>query len=86
MNPKKIGKLVPAPGQQWKAPLPEFIAHCYEKSHGRRTPEKILSLEQVIENEEKRKEARRERKTSKRECAALNSANLSAPAQVQHEA
>ncbi len=69
MNPKKLGKLVPTAGQQWKAPLPEFIAHCYEKSHGRRTPEKIRSLEQLIEDEEKRKDARRDRKAAKSESS-----------------
>ena len=53
MNPKKLGKLVPVSGQQWKAPLPEFVAHCYEKSYGRRTPEKVRSLEQVIEDDER---------------------------------
>ena len=62
MNPKKLGRLVPAAGEQWKAPLPEFIAHCYEKSQGRLGPEKIRSLEQIIEDEERRKIARRERK------------------------
>ena len=64
MNPKKLGKLVPVSGQQWKAPLPEFVAHCYEKSYGRRTPEKVRSLEQVIEDDERRKEVRRGRKVA----------------------
>ena len=62
MNPKKLAKLVPVAGQQWKAPLPEFIANCYEKSHGRRTPERVRSLEQTIGDNMKRKEAKRERK------------------------
>ena len=62
MNPKKLGRLVPAAGEQWKATLPEFIAQCYERSQGRRAPEKVRSLEQIIEDEERRKVARRERK------------------------
>ncbi len=72
MNPKKLGKLVPAKGEQWKAPLPEFIAHCYEKSHGRRSPEKIRSLEQVIEDDDKRKEARRARKAANSDFQATS--------------
>jgi hypothetical protein len=59
MNPKKLGKLVPTAGQGWKAPLPDFVAHCYEKSHGRRMPEKVRTLEQVVEDEERRNEVRR---------------------------
>jgi len=62
MNPKMLGRLVPAVDEKWKAPLSEFIAHCYEKSQGRLAPEKIRSLEQIIEDEESRKTARRERK------------------------
>lgn len=62
MNPKKLGKLVPGAGQQWKASLPEFIARCYEKSFARRAPGVIRSLEQIIEEDVKRKNARRERK------------------------
>ncbi|MDP1650510.1 MAG: hypothetical protein Q8M01_20240 [Rubrivivax sp.] len=65
MNPTKLGKLVPVTGQQWKAPLPEFIAHCYERTHGRRIPEDVRSLEQIIEAEEERKEARRVKKALK---------------------
>ena len=65
MNPRKLGRLVPSTSQQWKASLPEFIAHCYEKSHGRRTPETIRSLEQIIKDDAKRKEAKRERKALK---------------------
>jgi hypothetical protein len=62
LNPKHLGKLVPAAGEQWKASLPEFIARCYEKRFGRRAPEVIRSLEQIIEDDVKRKNARRERK------------------------
>ena len=59
MNPRKLGRLVPTIGQQWKASLHEFIADCYEKSHGRRTPENIRSLEQIINDDAKRKDAKR---------------------------
>ena len=65
MNPEKLSRLVPSAGQQWKAPLPEFIAHCYEKSHGRRTPERVRSLEQIIKDDMKRKDTKRERKALK---------------------
>ena len=31
MNPKKFGKIDNHKQEQWKAPLPEFIEHCYQK-------------------------------------------------------
>ena len=65
MNPKKLSRLVQTTGQQWKASLPEFIAHCYEKSHGRDTPETIRSLEQIVKDEANRKEAKRDKKALK---------------------
>jgi hypothetical protein len=70
MNPKKLGKLIPTAGQAWKAPLPEFVAHCYKKSHGRRMPEKVRTLEQVVEDEERRKELRRAKRGIKSTSAA----------------
>ena len=65
MNPSKLRHLVPTAGQQWKASLPEFIAHCYEKRHGRNTPETIRSLEQIVKDEANRKEAKRDKKALK---------------------
>jgi hypothetical protein len=65
LNPNKLGKLVPATGQAWKTPLPEFIATCYERSHGRRMPEKVRSLEQIAYDEEQRKQARKDRRATK---------------------
>src|SRR5260364_93311 len=32
MNPKKLGKLDNHKQEPWKAPLPEFIKHLYEKT------------------------------------------------------
>ena len=68
MNPNKLGKLVPSAQQQWKASLPEFVAHCYERSFGRRLPEKVRSLEQMIEDEQQKKEVRRAKRALKREA------------------
>ena len=65
MNPKKLGKLGSVKGQAWKVPLPEFVANCYEKSFGRRAPEKVRTLEQMVEVDERRKEVRREKRNTK---------------------
>ncbi len=39
MNPKKLGKLDNHDQEPWKAPLPLFIEHLYEKRFGKSRPE-----------------------------------------------
>jgi hypothetical protein len=68
MNPSKLGKLVPSAQQQWKVSLPEFVAHCYEKRFGRRLPETVRSLEQMIVDEQQKKEVRRAKRALNREA------------------
>ncbi len=47
MNPKNFSKLANVDQQRWKAPLPEFIAHCYQKRFGVGAPAEVRTLEQV---------------------------------------
>ena len=65
LNPKKFGSLADTKGSPWKAPLAEFIAHCYYKAHKSHSPEVVRSLEQVIKDNEDKKAQRRERKTQR---------------------
>ena len=67
LNPKKFGSLADTKGSPWKAPLAEFIAHCYYKAHKRHSPEMVRSLEQVIKDDEDKKARRRERKAQRAE-------------------
>ena len=67
LNPKKFGSLADTKASPWKAPLAEFIAHCYYKAHKRHSPEVIRSLEQVIRDNEDKKARRRERKAQRAE-------------------
>jgi hypothetical protein len=69
MNPRHLDKLVPSPAQRWKAPLPEFVAECYAKAHGRRSPERVLSLEQLVAAQEQKKELRRTRRGAGQEAS-----------------
>jgi hypothetical protein len=64
MNPKKFGALANERQEPWKAPLREFIAHCYRKRFGRSEPEQVRSLEQLIEADEERRKRKRDRKAS----------------------
>ena len=65
MNPKKFGKIANHKQEPWKAPLPVFIEEIYFKRFGKKQPDQIKSIEQLIKNREKKKAERRIRKQSK---------------------
>ena len=65
LNPKKFGSLADTKASPWKAPLAEFIAHCYYKAHKRHSPDVVRSLEQVIADIEDKKTRRHERKAQR---------------------
>ena len=67
LNPKKFGSLADTRASPWKAPLADFIAHCYYKAHKRHSPEVVRSLEQVLSDNEDKKARRRERKAQRAE-------------------
>ena len=69
MNPKSFGKLDNHRQEPWKLPLGQFIVECYLKRFGK-LPEDVLSIEQRIKLEEKKKAARREAKRLRRESEA----------------
>ena len=62
MNPKKFGKISNHKQEPWKVPLPVFIEEIYFKRFGKRQPDKIRSIEQLVKNREKEKSERRIRK------------------------
>ena len=62
MNPKKLGKLDNHHQERWKAPLPEFIEHLYDKRFGRERPEVVMSVEERARAEEAKRAARKEAK------------------------
>ena len=63
MNPKGLGSLDNHRQQPWKAPLPEFIEHLYEKRFGRARPEEVFSIEEHA----KRKAAKQAQKKARKE-------------------
>ena len=62
MNPKKLGKKANHKQQPWKAPLPVFIEDLYFKRFGKRQPETVKSIEQLVKKQAKAKEERRKHK------------------------
>ena len=65
MNPRKFGKLDNHKQEPWKAPLPEFIESLYLKRFGKRRPDEVRSIEQVVKDKNKKKEERRKHKEDK---------------------
>ena len=61
-NPKKLGKLANHKQEPWKMPLPQFIEHLYRKQHGRDRPAVVMSIEEKVEMERRKKLAKRARK------------------------
>ena len=66
LNPKKFGKLANHDQEPWKMPLPQFIENLYRKNFKRDRPEVVMSLEEKVEADRRKKLARRAKKM--REC------------------
>lgn len=62
LNPKKLGKLANHKQEPWKMPLPQFIEHLYRKHFGRNHPATVMSIEEKVELEHRKKLARRAKK------------------------
>ena len=62
MNPKKLGKLDNHDQEPWKAPLPLFLEHLYEKRFGRSRPERVLRIEDLARERRRKQEDRKRRK------------------------
>ena len=64
LNPKKLGSFANHTQESWKAPLPEFIEHIYEKRFGKSQPDDIRSIEVKLEKKERRKNIKKQCKRS----------------------
>jgi len=69
MNPKKLGKLGNHDQESWKMPLRQFIEHLFLKRFGKKRPDVVLSIEEKIRFDEKKKARRREAKLKARQAA-----------------
>ncbi len=59
MNPRKLGGLANHKQEPWKSPLPVFIEHLYQKRFGKAQPDRVLSIEDRIQEIAEKKAARR---------------------------
>ena len=62
LNPKKFGKLANHRQEPWKMPLPQYIEHLYRKHFKKDRPETVISIEEKVELEHRKKLEKRARK------------------------
>ena len=67
MNPRKLGSLDNHRQEPWKAPLPVFIEQIYQKRFGKAQPDRVLSIEDRVQEIAAKKAERRERRRTDRE-------------------
>ncbi len=64
MNPRNFGGLANHRQERWKMPLPQFIEHIYFKNFGKRTPDRVVSIEERVKEIERKKKERKEGKAA----------------------
>jgi hypothetical protein len=62
INPRKLGALANHEQERWKAPLPVFIEHLYQKRFGKAQPDRVISIEDRAQEIAAKKVAKRERR------------------------
>jgi hypothetical protein len=66
MNPTKLGSIDNHRQEPWKAPLPEFIEHLYEKRFGKTRPDVVKTIEEAARASTAKEAARKARKKERR--------------------
>ncbi len=79
MNPKKFGKLANHKQEPWKAPLSVFIEERYFKRFGKRYPDNVRSIEQIVKHQREKKEERKKRKDEKNQLSQSGSETTEIP-------
>jgi len=75
LNPHKFGKIANEKQESWKKPLPEFIEEIYYKRFGRKQPDVIQSIEDIVQNQQKKRVERKARQVEPAGEPAGNNSN-----------
>ena len=67
LNPKKFGSLANTKQEPWKLPLPEFIEELYIKHFKKIRPDNVRSIEQIVNDYNKKKQGRKMRRSKEKE-------------------
>ena len=68
MNPKKLGKKDNHAQEPWKMPLVQFIEHLYSQRFGKNRPDIVLTIEEKVRRDEKKKALKREARLRRRQA------------------
>lgn len=79
LNPHKFGKLANEKQEPWKKPLPEFIEEIYFKRFGKRQPDVVRSIEQLVQDQREKKAEQKARKDNPDQEQAVNNNTEKAP-------
>ena len=79
LNPKKFGSLANQRQEPWKMPLPQYIEHLYFKRFGKTAPDRVLSIEEHLAEEQRKKQERRARKQAEASTASEQSSVVVKP-------
>jgi hypothetical protein len=62
MNPRKLGSLANHKQEPWKASLPVFIEQIYRKRFGKTQPDRVVTIEERVQEIAAKKAEKRERR------------------------
>ena len=66
LNPKKLGQKANHHEEPWKVGLPEFIERLYAKRFGKKRPDHVRSIEQMVRDKKRKQAERKARKLETR--------------------
>lgn len=72
LNPRKFGKLANEKQEPWKKPLPEFIEEVYFKRFGKRRPDMVRSIEELVDEQREKKALRKAKKDKMDDIQIVN--------------
>ena len=58
LNPRKLGGIANHRQEPWKVPLPNFIEDLYFERFGKRRPDEVKSIEQIVQGKRSKGEAK----------------------------
>jgi len=61
LNPNKFGKIANEKQESWKKPLPEFIEEIYFKRFGKKQPDLVRKIEDIVQGQREKKAERKAR-------------------------
>jgi len=67
LNPRKLGKMDNHGQEPWKMPLRQYIEHLYCKNFHKERPDIVLSIEEKIRSQKKKKAKKRQEKRTRQQ-------------------